>query len=145
MDERAIDYQQVAEDALNENEMTFHVEHKEDHALFTCPMTSDRSPGFNLKLRISDDGGAKIWTYLLSNIKEDKYLPVLKTLNHLNDSYRFIKLSIDKDNDVCAEYDFFLFGDEDLIGKQLMSILFLFSDIVDTCLPDILKTVWDNE
>lgn len=142
--EEEIDYKKVIEDTMNDNDMTFNVEHMDDHAVFNCPMSSDRSPGFNLRIRVSDDGGAKVWTYLLSNIKENKYLPMLRTLNKLNDSYRFIKLSIDKDNDVCAEYDFFLFGDEELIGKQFMSILFLFSDIVDTCLPDILKTVWDE-
>ena len=142
MNENSIDYKRVIEDTMTDNSMTFQVEHMDDHAVFNCPMSSDRSPGFNLRVRVSDDGGAKIWTYLLSNIKEEKYMPMLKALNRLNDAYRFIKLSIDKDNDVCAEYDFFLFGEEDIIGDQFMSILYLFSDIVDTCLPDILKTVW---
>ena len=144
MDENSIDYKKIIEDTMTENNMSFQVEHNEDHTLFNCPMSSNRSPGFNLRVRVSDDGGAKIWTYLLSNINEEKFIPMLKTLNKLNDNYRFIKLSIDKDNDVCAEYDFFLFGEEDIIGDQFMSILYLFSDIVDTCLPDILKTVWNE-
>lgn len=70
---------------------------------------------------------------------------MLETLNSLNAKYRFIRLSLDQDSDVTADYDFILYGDEESACKHVIVLTFLLTEVMDNCIKSIISTIWKED
>lgn len=108
-----MNYAKAVENELNNIGLRFDIQVRGKNTIFSLPMHSENVPGFNLKLHISEKGDSKIWCLLAKNVKKEKRTTMLETLNSLNAKYRFIRLSLDQDSDVTADYDFILYGGEE--------------------------------
>ena len=137
------DYIQTVENLFNNNGWHFNVRRNEENALFALPMSAKNCPGLNVKFTVSTRGDCKLRCYIAENTPESVYSELLAALNNLNARFRYVTLSIDSDRDILVAYDFGLFcEDVEAISKQITTMVVLFSDITDKCIPAIMKVVW---
>ena len=140
------DYPQVLEDIFTERDLHFDIKQAGEKTIFRLPMSAKNCPGLNVHLNISEHGDAQIRCYLAENVKDYQRDALMPVLNSLNNRYRYITLSIDSDGDIVATYDFTFFSeDEDVITKQVLTMLYLVSDIMDKCIPKIMKAIWSTQ
>ena len=140
------DYPQVLEDIFNARDLNFNVKQVGEKTLFRLPMSAKNCPGLNVHLNVSGRGDAQLRCYLAENVKDYQRDTLLEVINSLNNHYRYITVSIDSDGDVAATYDFTFFSeDEDVITKQVLTMLYLVSDIMDKCIPKLMKAIWSTQ
>lgn len=139
-------YAEAISAMMEESNMRFNEVEKEDCTIFSIPMHSENAPCFDVKLRVSENGDAKIWCYIASNIKPEKKIAVLETLNTLNNKYRFAKFAIDEENDVCTDYDFILSDlDEEVAANKAISMIYTMTDIMDNSIEPIMCIIWNKD
>jgi hypothetical protein len=138
-------YASAIEKELEDMPFMFKVRKDEDETRFEVWMPSDRLQVLRVILIIDEDGDVKLRCYLASGV-EARILPALREkINELNSRYRFVCLSVDEDDDVCASYDFILFGDEESAVRQAVTTLVIFADITDKCAPVLLPLTWNSD
>ena len=142
--EKKMNYLELAEKTLEQ--MKFHYTKRETSRgpVYEIPMSSKNLPGLDIRLRVSEKGDSKLWCYPVKGVPSRKRMAMLEALNTQMDDYRFVTLTLDEDSDVCASYDFALFGEEEAI-RHIRVMINLFSEVVDECLPGILKVMWSEE
>lgn len=141
--ENEVDYPEIVERKFLETGWKFNTKKMDGRTIFSIPMSAKNCPGLHIKLDVADDGDAKIRCYLAENTPESAHEELLEVLNSLNSRYRYITFSLDSDNDILAAYDFTIFGDdEDMIERHAGTMVMLTSDIMDKCLPKIMKVIW---
>ncbi len=144
--ESNVDYAEVIERKFSQTGWKFNTKKMDGRTIFSIPMSAKNCPGLHIKLDVSEDGDAKIRCYLAENTPQSAHEELIEVLNSLNGRYRYITLSLDSDNDILAAYDFTMFGDdEDMIERHAGTMVMLTSDIMDKCLPKIMRVVWSAE
>ena len=140
------DYPQALENIFNQRDLHFNVKQVGEKTVFRLPMAAKNCPGLNVHFQISGHGDAQLRSYLAENVKDYQRDALMPVLNYLNNRYRYITLSIDSDGDIVATYDFTFFTeDTDLITTQALTMLYLVSDIMDKCIPKIMKAIWSTQ
>lgn len=141
-----LNYPQILEDIFNDNDLHFGVKQAGEKTVFRLPMSAKNCPGLNILLSVSPRGDTQIRCYLAENVKDYQRAELLNVINSLNTRYRYITLSIDSDGDILSTYDFTFFSeDEKIITKQVLIMLSLVSDIMDKCMPKIMKAIWSTQ
>lgn len=144
--EEKIDYGQAVKAAFEDVGWRFTTRQLEDSTLFALPMSAKNSPGLNIRMEVSPKGDCKIRCYLAQDTPKSVYNELLEVLNTLNSRYRYVTLSLDSDGDVLAAYDFAIFSkDPHVINRQVSTLAVLLCDIMDKCIPPIMKVVWSAE
>ena len=137
------DYRDAVEDILRDKELKFTRDDREDHAIFAVPMSAKNVPVLRIFFSVSEAGDCKIRSYLARDLSAKKIPAMIETLNRLNSEYRYITLSIDSDGDVCAAYDFTLFGDDpETLDQHVMTMFMLVCRIMDKCIKPVMKVAW---
>lgn len=139
-----VNYATAIERELNENNFIFRSQRKTDTTVFDVIMPSDKLHLLQIMMIVDDDGDSKLRCYLASGIDLDKVSSVVEEINHLNDRFRFICLSVDEDRDVCAANDFILYGDAETVAHNTITTLVLFADIIDKCVPSLMPIIWKD-
>lgn len=75
------------------------------------------------------------------SIPEDKLLDVYTIINDCNLRYRFLKFSLDEDNEVRATWDVLLEHTRD-VGELAYEMLYRAVNIVDDVYPSFMKLIW---
>ena len=137
------DYGQAVKEAFENVGWRFTTRQLEDSTLFALPMSAKNCPGLHIRIEVSQKGDCKIRCYLAEDTPKSVYNELLEVLNTLNSRYRYVTLSLDSDGDVLAAYDFAIFTqDQNVINRQVSTLSVLLSDIMDKCIPPIMKVVW---
>ncbi len=140
------DYPQMLEDIFTKRDLNFRVKQLGEKVVFGLPMSAKNCPGLNVHLSTSAHGDVQIRAYLAENVEDYQRDAIIDVLNTLNSRYRYITLSIDDDGDILATYDFTFFSDdEDVVTRQVLTMLYLISDIMDKCIPPIMKAIWSTK
>ena len=116
-----------------------------DETRFNVMMPSEQLQALRVKMIVDEVGDTKLRCYLAKEVDERNVPDVKEKINQLNNSYRFVCLSLDDDRDLCSSYDFILFGDEEAAVNQAFTSLVLFSEITDKCVPDLLPLIWKKD
>lgn len=140
-----VNYAELIMQELVEHDLPFTHKAREKDTVFTLPLPADNLPGINVKLIVNKDGDCKLRSYLASNVPKPKQAVLLPVINALNSKYRYICLSLDRDGDLCAAYDFSVYPGLIPIPEQVLSMVFLYVDIVDKCIPGIMQALWTKE
>lgn len=141
-----IDYGEVVKEALENKGWRFQARTVEDKTIFAIPMSAKNCPGLNIRVEISKSGDSKIRCYIAEDTPNSVYHQLLDVVNSLNSRYRYLTLSVDDDGDVLAAYDFIMFDtDPEVIDKHTGTMILLLSDIIDKCIPPIMKVIWSAE
>lgn len=141
-----IDFQEIVEEVLNENDWVFTMQREKDETSFICPMGAKNIPKLEVMLIVDAEGDCKIRNYLVRGISEEKFPRVLEIINDLNKKFRYITFSIDEDGDILAAYDFCIFSpDKEVVDRQVGTMMYIASDIMDKCFPKIMKVLWEDD
>jgi len=110
-----------------------------------CPIPG--GPIVNACLISTDDNndvGVRIFS-LVTQVQKEKRMAVLKACNRLNASYRFITFELDRDNDVCAAFDFPAATSDESLGHSVMEILTRVVGILEDVYPLLMKAMYGKE
>lgn len=141
-----INYGKIVKQAFEDNGWHFNLKEFEDRTIFALPMSAKNCPGLNVKVDVSNNGDSKIRCFLADDTPKSTHAELLVVLNTLNSRYRYVTLSLDSDGDILAAYDFTIFGkDEETIDRQVTTMVVLLSDIMDKCIPSIMKVIWSSQ
>lgn len=92
-----------------------------------------------LFMNTDDDNDTAVRLELM-HIKEEKVEMLLPVLNTLNNKYRYVKFTLNKDNDVFVEYDMPMAGCN--IGECAKEMVARFIQIVNEAHPVLLQAVF---
>lgn len=143
--EKKTEYADIVEAKLKDIGFHFMRTERDGENVFFLPMDAENAPGLNVRLIIDKNGDSKYRCYIADKVPVRKRKAMVEECNRLNTRYRYISLHVDDDGGVCASYDFAIFGDEEVIAEHALSMLCLCSEITDTCIPHIMKTLWSKE
>lgn len=76
----------------------------------------------------------------LEHVPEDKFVDLVLACNQLNNQFRFIKFTVDKDNDVMARADAIL--DTTSAGDECFELLIRSLQIIQDAKPLIMKSIY---
>ena len=144
--EESFDYGQAVQEALESAGWRFSVKQVDGSNWFGLPMSAKNCPGLNIKMEVSPKGDCKIRCYIAEDAPKSVFEELLAVINKLNGRYRYITLSLDSDGDILAAYDFAIFSKEpEVIARATRTMVILLSDIMDKCIPPIMKVIWSAE
>ncbi len=86
------------------------------------------------------DGIVALRCWEIADVPAEKFSDILAICNELNNKFRWVKFSIDKDNDIVASLDAYI--DETTCGEECASLVRRMIGIVDEAYPDIMKGLW---
>jgi len=78
--------------------------------------------------------------FSLAHFEKDKHEKLYPLLNQLQEKYRFLRFTLDADNDIKLEYDIPLLTTG--IGAVSLELLLRTMQIVDDVYPDLMKCSW---
>lgn len=82
---------------------------------------------------------------LINSVKKDRRMRVVEACNELNSTYRFVRFTVDHDNDVNMEYDFPLASTDDAIGPMCVEIFRRMMAILERAYPFLMKALHTEE
>ncbi len=87
-----------------------------------------------------DRGVVALRCWEIADVPAEKFVDILTICNELNNKYRWVKFSIDKDNALVASLDAYI--DETTCGEECSELVRRMIGIVDEAYPDIMKGLW---
>jgi len=78
--------------------------------------------------------------YSIVNVQPSKKAAVMIAVNELNNQYRYVKFTLDGDNDVNAEYDLPVRCDNP--GPVCTEMFVHFMKIIDKAYPTLMQAIW---
>ena len=127
--------------AFEAADLRFRVDHVGDQWELVAGV-SGKANSYQVKF-ITKDGGkddVAMRVFNLVHINPGNRGNVLATLNGFQRKYRFLRYTIDKDDDVKIEYDLHTCGAD--IGKAATEMLLRTMKIVDDIYPELMRQVW---
>ena len=82
---------------------------------------------------------------LVNNVPAEKRIRMLEVINKLNNEIRFIKFTLDSDNDLGVRADFLRNSGDDNLGIMAFEILLRIMRIMDNAYPAIARTFYSEE
>lgn len=90
----------------------------------------------------SDKDSVKCLTDNIAHVPENKRPDALELLNALNSEYKFLKFTMDKSGNICAQYDLPLCITDNLLEESAFEIVIRTNSIIDDAYPKIMKVIW---
>ena len=87
-----------------------------------------------------DDNDVAVRVTELMRVKADRAKAMLPVLNRINKQYRYVKFTLDRDNDVGVQYDMPLTGDN--LGECAIEMILRFVQIIREVYPELMHTLW---
>ena len=138
-------YAEALEDMLTALDLKFDKIEQDDSTVFELVMTTENAPALKTLIIISDDSTFKIYSVLARDVKASKTDLLLRMLNELNRRYKYINLFLDRENDIVADYTGILLVDEEKAAKIVFAVFYIMLDIMDECIPPIMKLLWSDD
>ena len=88
----------------------------------------------------ANEKSAGVRVFKLANVSEEKRGQVLATLNHINSTYRWIKLTLHDNGDVNVEADALI--SQETVGRVMVELMLRAVKIVDEAYPELMRAVW---
>ena len=91
---------------------------------------------------VFDDDGhtVAIRCFRLARAKDDRFVNILKTCNELNNRFRWVKFTIDDDNDINMEIDCIV--NEETAGEVVLELVQRLCGIADEAYPELMKAIY---
>lgn len=86
-----------------------------------------------------NDVAVRSWAFV-SGVSQEKRGKILETVNAMNDKFRYVKFTLDKDQDVNIEYDIPISTTE--VGALASEICHRMVSIADDAYPEFMKAMW---
>ncbi len=144
--ENTINYVDLIEKALQREGLEFEKATQYGKTKFNVSLRAYNVPGLFVSLIVdNNDGDVMYRSYLTFDVEKHKHSDIIMECNRLNSEYRFLKMYLDDDGDLCAAYDFVLYeADEDTLIEKIVELFFLCLRITDKCTPHLMKPIWEQ-
>ncbi|MBP3872004.1 MAG: YbjN domain-containing protein [Faecalicoccus sp.] len=144
--ENTINYVDLTEKALQREGLEFEKTTLYSKTKFNVSLRAYNVPGLFVSLVVdNNDGDVMYRSYLTFDVEKHKQSDIIMECNKLNSEYRFLKMYLDDDGDLCAAYDFVLYeADEDTLIEKIVELFFLCLRITDKCTPHLMKPIWEQ-
>ncbi len=140
-----MNYTNAIKRKLDELEVNYSFRDMDSKVVFTIPHQSKVVPVLNLMCILEDGDHVKLVCVLARDTAPEKRAELLKVINKLTISYRYIRYALDKDNDIIADYDFRLYGDEEASALHFFSRMLLAFDILEEAVKKIMPVLWKDD
>lgn len=106
-------------------------------------ITVENAPEIQLQLILQGNGcDVAVRAFGLMKVPKERRAVMLETINELNYSCRYIKLTLDGDNDLNAEYDFAAAGSVDTLPEACCEIYIRFCTVLRGSWPVLMRALW---
>lgn len=123
--------------AFRSHSLPFREAARKEGKTLTLSFPDKTAPSMNIL--INRDGDCGIRSTLAYCVCQENQPDMMRVLNELNSTYRYICFSLDRDGDVCAGYDLTLRNATESLYAQIIEVLLLFSQIIGEAIPSITK------
>lgn len=131
---------QQIRDAFGKANIKYRVNHFGDQWEVVVPVSGKQSQ-FDIKFLCKDSGGAvAVRVFSLAHIEDSKLAQVYPLLNKFQGTYRFLRFTLDKDNDLKLEYDMTISTPN--VGEASVELVIRTMNIVDDLYPELMKCIW---
>ena len=128
-------------EAMKEHELNRGIEAREDSSVLHVGINSEQTSFEALYISRSEKNDVAMRIYNIIKFPPDKLDAMLECVNAANLRFRFLKFTVDEQNDsVDAAYDFTIAGEG--LGESAYELLMRAAGIIDDCYPtfmDVLK------
>lgn len=128
--------------AMKEHDLNSGIEAREESSVLHVGINTEKTSFEALYISRSEKNDVALRIYNLIKFPPDKLDAMLECVNAANLRFRFLKFTVDEQNDsVDAAYDFTIEGEG--IGECAYELLMRSAGIIDDCYPtfmDVLKT-----
>lgn len=127
--------------AFDEKDIRYSIEEYGENSCVKARWSGDKIPSQEIYFISDDDrNDVKVRVFAICSVPENKIAAMLRTINEIHTEYRFMKLTLDNDGDVNAEYDFPMYNTA--VGESAAEIFVRFVDILDEVYPKLMKTLY---
>lgn len=130
--------------AFQKRNLKHSVEQNGDHWLLRAGVNGKASSYAFLFIKTDDaDNDVAVRVFNVVRFPENRRDKGYEVLNKIQQSYRYVRLNMDGDGDVSAEYDFPM--NYKNIGEGAIEILVRFTEILDKAYPEMMKAIWGQD
>ncbi len=86
------------------------------------------------------EGLVTMYCWSIAKFPEEKKPLAYKICNDLNDQYRWVKFYLDKDSEIAAQLDAYIYPDS--CGEECANLVRRIVNIVDDTYPTFMKALW---
>lgn len=129
---------------LEEKHYEFTLSERDDRIVYYIMMSLGRKEKDKVTFCLYDSGAVYIYRYMSYGVADHKRPGVLEAINKLNDTYRYICISIDDDGDIVAGCNFFMCEDDDSAMEITIQYLEFFENIYTSCYQPVIDAVRQN-
>ncbi|MBR1686010.1 MAG: YbjN domain-containing protein [Clostridia bacterium] len=90
----------------------------------------------------SDQNDVSVRTSGLARVPNNRLAAIREVINECNRRYRYIKLVINDERNVTAEYDMLLSASSDTLGENAAEVCSRFANIIDKVYPEIMRAIY---
>ena len=131
---------QQIRDSFGKADIKYRVNHFGDQWEVVVPINAKQNQ-FDLKFLCKDSGGAvAMRVFSLAHIEDRKLEQVYPLLNKLQNTYRFLRFTLDADNSLKLEYD--MTSSTPNVGEVAVELVIRTAKIVDHMYPELMKCIW---
>ena len=126
--------------AFQEANIKFRVNHYGDQWEVVAPVSGQNNQ-FDIKLICPESGGSvAVRVFSLAHIEDNKLAQALALLNEFQNTYRFLRFTLDSDNDLKLEYD--ITASTPNMGDVAVELVVRTMGIVDHMYAELMKCIW---
>lgn len=129
------------QDEFRKQDLKFKVEQIGDNWVLTLTING-KAASYEFLFIKDDDVGNDVSVRVFDIVKfpEDRWDKALEVLNHVQQEYRYVRLTLDSKGGVDAQYDFPV--EYKNIGEGAFEILLRMTNILDDCYSDLMRALW---
>lgn len=133
-------------DTFEEQNIRFHVSKTETgYEVIEAGFPVKNGPLALVRFITKGDNDISIRLYSLINGVTERKARMLEACNMINNAYRFLRLVIDKDDDVTVEYDIPMATSDDCVGQVCADIFRGFATMMNDVYPFLMKALHTDE
>lgn len=135
-------YSEAFEAKLNEKNLKFTRNDRDDCVVFTIIMTDENKVDIQTQIIVNDNDLVSFRSYFAKLSDASKKADILNVINEKQNELIMVKFVLDEDNDISGQYDLEVFGDAETSAEQIFVMYVRFYSIVSDCYKDFMKAIW---
>lgn len=137
---------ELIKEEMDQRKIKYSVREYADKSEISASFAIENGPCVDVKfISCGDDDVALRVFSIVNHVSDDKVIEMMKAIRKCNKRYRFVKFTLDEEQDVNIEYDFPFGIDEASLGKVVGEMLGLVLRITDESYPELMQAFWGSQ
>ncbi len=137
----------LLDEEFKAHNLKYSIRESDNVQIIDVPFGIQNGPSVIVHYIASDQGNdlTILMTNLVHNVPDEKRSRMLETMNALNKEYRFIKFTLDSDNDLDVKADFPSTTSDESLGPMAFEIFVRIMRIMENAYPMIARALYSPE